>query len=155
MHLVLEISGGGLSRKSKRCVRRAREDSQDGDDDLKSLFSPSRSSSSASEDEATRSGPNENVIIDKTRCLARTWKRELLPIMPQCSKKALPGHEFCSLHCQKLPYGRVDNPIDPCVQARIDKSMKRKQRKSAKRWYCRYFMLSKRKQHGIWKTSMI
>ena len=52
----------------------------------------------------------------------------------------MPGNEFCSLHCQKLPYGRVDNPMDPCVQARIDKSMKRKQRKSAKRWYCRYFM---------------
>ena len=79
-------------------------------------------------------------MIDKTRCLARTWKRELLPVLPQCSKKALPGHEFCSLHSKKLPYGRVDNPMDPCVQARIERSMKRKQRKSAKRWYCRYSM---------------
>ena len=78
--------------------------------------------------------------MDKARCLARTWKPALLPLLPQCSKKPLPGHEFCSLHEKKLPYGRCDNPMDPCVHARIAKALKRQQRKSSKRWYCRYFM---------------
>ena len=73
-------------------------------------------------------------------CKARTWKRALLPLLPQCPRKPQAGHDFCSFHQQKLPYGRCDNPVDPRVLAKVAGSMKRKNRKSIKRWYCRYFM---------------
>ena len=73
-------------------------------------------------------------------CKARTWKRALLPLLPQCTKKPLAGHDFCASHQRHLAYGRCDNPTDPRILAKVAASMKRKTRKSTKRWYCRYFM---------------
>ena len=78
--------------------------------------------------------------IDPAKCKARTWKRALLPHLPQCSCKPVSPHELCQVHLKNLPYGRYDNPLDPSVLAKIARALRRRQRKTTKRWYCRYFM---------------
>ena len=83
---------------------------------------------------------SSSLPVDPSKCKARTWKRAPLPLLPQCSRRSLPDHDFCAMHLQNLPYGRCDNPIDPTVLAKMAKALKRKQRKTTKRWYCRYFM---------------
>ena len=55
-------------------------------------------------------------------------------------RKPLANSEFCSVHAQNQPYGRCDNPLDPKVEAKVGRSMKRKTRTAKNRWYCRYFM---------------
>ena len=55
-------------------------------------------------------------------------------------RKPLANSEFCSVHAQSQPYGRCDNPLDPKVEAKVGRSMKRKSRTPKNRWYCRYFM---------------
>ena len=60
-------------------------------------------------------GTDTPLPLDPCKCKARTWKRALLPHLPQCSRKPLPGHEFCQAHLTNSPYGRYDNPLDPSV----------------------------------------
>ena len=83
---------------------------------------------------------NIPLPLDPCKCKARTWKRALLPHLPQCSRRPLPGYEYCQAHLTNSPYGRYDNPLDPSVLSKIERSQKRMQRKTTKRWYCRYFM---------------
>ena len=54
--------------------------------------------------------PEANITLplDPCKCKARTWKRALLPHLPQCSRKPLPGHDFCQAHLTNSPYGRYD-----------------------------------------------
>ena len=40
--------------------------------------------------------------VDPMRCKARTWKRGLLPLLPQCSRKPLARTDFCAAHHAKL-----------------------------------------------------
>ena len=85
-------------------------------------------------------GTDTPLPLDPCKCKARTWKRALLPHLPQCSRRPLPGYEYCQAHLTNPPYGRYDNPLEPSVLSKIERSQKRMQRKTTKRWYCRYFM---------------
>ena len=57
-------------------------------------------------------GTDTPLPLDPCKCKARTWKRALLPHLPQCSRKPLPGHDYCQVHLTNSPYGRYGNPLD-------------------------------------------
>ena len=87
--------------------------------------------------------------VDPCKCKARTWKRALLPHLPQCSQKPYAPYEFCKKHLQNLPYGRYDNPLDPTLVAKIGRSLKRQQRKLRSVGIVDTSCSSKRKPLGV------
>ena len=88
-------------------------------------------------------------LMNPCRCKARAWKPSMLYSLPlpRCMKRSMPGTDFCRQHAKHLPYGRCDNPLEPRVLAKIAASLKRKPRKTASRWYCRYFMFKQAQEN--------
>ena len=84
-----------------------------------------RTSSRGKRKEVTRDEDAAADAVDTTRCRARTWKRAFLPRLPQCMRKPLANSAFCSVYAQSQPYGRCDNPLDPSVEAKVSRFMKR------------------------------
>ena len=55
--------------------------------------------------------------VDPSKCKARTWKRALLPHLPQCSRKVLPGHDYCQAHVRICHMAGMTTRLTPaCLQ---------------------------------------
>lgn len=62
----------------------------------------------------------DNIVIDPTKCYARTGTYK------QCSRKKQKGGEYCGGHAHNQPYGRIDQPLNEEALQSLNQSQNKK-----------------------------
>ena len=81
-----------------------------------------------------RSVPLETLVVDPTRCQARTWNAGA---GRQCARKPCDGRPFCAQHAKTLTNGTVVGEVEAAIQEKYDKANSRGLGAKGFAWYSR------------------